>query len=234
VTVRTQQPQIRQPIVVPPTVNVVELQRDRRAVPPLTTAYLASGGLEPSFEQTSLEPTRLGESPLDQQLLKGGARDDGDARTRSPALPDEVGGIDAKLADARLQPTFGFPLGGPPIGRAPGRATEKSRRPSASRPRCNPEDAYPVVKQREGGNHPGRAPRSFAAPSRSCHRTGPYRARSGPAASCERCSRRAPTAHPCTSGFPSFQPRSSHRHPTMSPAGLIRRQSLCWISTLSM
>jgi hypothetical protein len=89
VAVWAKDPQVGQPIVVAPPIDVIEFQGDGVPVPGVPDAHLTFRLLESFQDQSLLQPIRLCVTTIDQQLLNPSANCwiRGSA---SPSLPREV------------------------------------------------------------------------------------------------------------------------------------------------
>ena len=70
-TVGTEDPEIREAIVLPPAVDVVELQWDRNAVPCLAETRLTSTLLQTLFEEPLLQRVGCKQPPIHEQFVDG-------------------------------------------------------------------------------------------------------------------------------------------------------------------
>jgi hypothetical protein len=92
VAVRAEEPKVRELVVLPPTVHVFELERDRLPVPAVTVTPLAPGTLHPRLDEAPLQTARVRETTVDQDLLQGDSTDGRRRATAAPALPAEMRG----------------------------------------------------------------------------------------------------------------------------------------------
>ena len=95
--VGTDDPEIGQSIVVSSPVDVIELERDRSAVPSRPSAHLAHMMLETLSDQTSLETVGLPRSSLDEQFRERGGWYDRNSGAPPPSLAHEMGRVDADV-----------------------------------------------------------------------------------------------------------------------------------------
>jgi hypothetical protein len=103
VAIRAEDPEIAQPVVVSPTIDVIQLQRDWLAVPDTAETDLTSLSLEPLLNQPLLESVRVEAPPDDKDLTQRASRHHGSAYPPAPPLTNEVGGIDSHLQQVLLQ-----------------------------------------------------------------------------------------------------------------------------------
>jgi len=102
-TIGAQEAQISHPVVVTPTVDVVQLKRDGRSVPSTVTADFALRLLESLSDQATLQVPCLAEAALDQNFVEWGRGNGRCSISPTPCLPHEVGRVRAQSIDSDLQ-----------------------------------------------------------------------------------------------------------------------------------
>jgi hypothetical protein len=110
--VGAKKPQISETVVVALSIDVIEFQGNRLAVPFVSAAGFTRRLLDPLLKESALEVACLDEPPRDQKLLQGSGRHDGSPSAFSPSLTQEMRSIETQLRDSlpkrRLATTAGL------------------------------------------------------------------------------------------------------------------------------
>lgn len=102
--VGTQEAKVRQTIVVPPSIEVIELEGDRKSIPLRPPTDLTARLLQAFSEEPRLQVDRVRETPFNQHLAQRSGGNRWPVIASFPALAHEVRRIGPQVDQAGPQP----------------------------------------------------------------------------------------------------------------------------------